>query len=253
MERHFATVIVATATVTLMAMTCVADELDEGILSGTIVYDGHPYPEPDVASLPIGKVRNETLLVNPENGGVASVVVSLTPIASGKAASHTSKDVVIRATDTGFSPHVVALHPADTLQIINTGKFGTIINLASRQNEPINKVLPPGDQLAFTPSNPERWPISLTCNIKPWMLAWVVVSASPHVAVSDERGRFQFRDIEAGNYDVTIWHERIGAVKDSDLKNPAFNRTARGYQLRLERRSSDLGRIALEARLFGSD
>ena len=70
--------------------------------------------------------------------------------------------------------------------------------------------------------------------------------------MSDENGRFHFRNVTPGEYDVEIWPEKIGAVKDVDLGNAKFSWTTKGYKLRLEK-DGDLGRIALVARLFDTD
>jgi hypothetical protein len=50
-----------------------------------------------------------------------------------------------------------------------------------------------------------------------------------------------------------MWHERIGAVKEVDLQNPQFIRTAKGYSVRVEEDSHDLGQLAMPARRFDKD
>jgi hypothetical protein len=82
------------------------------------------------------------------------------------------------------------------------------------------------------------------------MKAWIVVSETPHVSVSDLNGQISFRQIAPGEYDMTLWHDKIGAVKQIDLGNARLSRSEKGSTVRLDGGSGDFGRIVLASRLF---
>ena len=41
-----------------------------------------------------------------------------------------------------------------------------------------------------------------------WMSAAIVVSDSPHFAVTDENGGFNIDGLPPGEYELEVWHER---------------------------------------------
>ena len=52
----------------------------------------------------------------------------------------------------------------------------------------------------------------ITCDVHPWMQAFVGVVAHPYFAVTDETGRFQIptEGLPDGRYPVALWHEVLG-------------------------------------------
>ncbi|MBO6227633.1 methylamine utilization protein [Shewanella baltica] len=48
--------------------------------------------------------------------------------------------------------------------------------------------------------------VALGCNIHDYMQAFIYVADSPIVAVTDEKGEIQFKDLAAGQYKVKLWH-----------------------------------------------
>ena len=39
-----------------------------------------------------------------------------------------------------------------------------------------------------------------------------MVTSSPYFAVTDERGEFIIEGIPAGNYEIEVWHEKLGRL-----------------------------------------
>jgi len=48
--------------------------------------------------------------------------------------------------------------------------------------------------------------ITIGCNIHDWMIAYVLVVATPHFAKVDAAGNVRLRDLRAGSYEVRAWH-----------------------------------------------
>ena len=52
-------------------------------------------------------------------------------------------------------------------------------------------------------------PVSVTCNIHPWMKAYAVFREDGYVAVSSGDGTFEIPDLPAGEpLEFQVWHER---------------------------------------------
>jgi plastocyanin len=59
--------------------------------------------------------------------------------------------------------------------------------------------------------------VTIGCNIHDWMIAYVLVVATPHFAKTDRDGVARLRDLRAGSYEVRLWHPQqtsapVGAV-----------------------------------------
>ena len=77
-------------------------------------------------------------------------------------------------------------------------------------NDGFNVNLPPGSELAKT-ANPQRLPLSVQCDIHPWMSAKLFVFDHPYYAITDKNGNFDIPMVPAGA-EITVmgWHEGIG-------------------------------------------
>jgi len=51
----------------------------------------------------------------------------------------------------------------------------------------------------------------ILCHVHPEMAAWVVVSSSPYVGVTDDDGLFSMEGVPPGQYEATVWYRRRSA------------------------------------------
>src|SRR5262249_4421621 len=64
-------------------------------------------------------------------------------------------------------------------------------------------------------------PISVQCDIHPWMKAYIRVFNHPYFAVTDEDGKFTIKDAPAGEWRIVVWQEKSGWGKaDRNDPNP---------------------------------
>lgn len=55
--------------------------------------------------------------------------------------------------------------------------------------------------------------IRIDCDVlHTWMSAVIIVTDTPHFAVTDTAGRFTIDHLPAGEYEMKIWHERLGTL-----------------------------------------
>jgi plastocyanin len=74
------------------------------------------------------------------------------------------------------------------------------------------------------------------CNIHPRMTAYVVVAPSPYYAMAGADGRYTIAGVPAGEYTLTVWHERAPKVEQritvtaTGLAVPDVALDARGFR-----------------------
>lgn len=52
--------------------------------------------------------------------------------------------------------------------------------------------------------------ISVGCDVHPWMQAYIAVVEHPYFAVTPAEGRVSLRQVPPGDYELAVWHERLG-------------------------------------------
>ena len=52
--------------------------------------------------------------------------------------------------------------------------------------------------------------LRITCDIHPWMRAWVHVLATSAFAVTDDSGGYTISGVPPGKHTLKLWHERLG-------------------------------------------
>jgi hypothetical protein len=56
--------------------------------------------------------------------------------------------------------------------------------------------------------------IRIDCDVlHTWMSAAIIVTDSPFVAISDAKGEFSISGLSAGDYQMEVWHERLGVQR----------------------------------------
>jgi plastocyanin len=178
-----------------------------GEVRGTVRFSG-PVPPPEPLAVvkdqgTCGKqVPDESLLVS--GGRVENAVVTV----QGSTARPAPGKVVLDQQRCRFVPHVLAAALGSTLEIVNGdpvlhnvhGYRGRVtafdVAMPSRDQRVSRKLEKPGV-------------VVVRCDVHAWMTAYVVVADGPF-AVTGADGGFVIRDLPAGRYAVTAWHERLG-------------------------------------------
>ena len=70
-------------------------------------------------------------------------------------------------------------------------------------------------------------PISVRCDLHPWMQGWLGVVDHPYFAVTGTDGTFALSEVPPGDYTVAVWHERLGTAETRATVAPRGAATAR--------------------------
>jgi hypothetical protein len=198
-----------------------------GTVKGQVVFAGDMVPEPkpiDVSSnsdkqhcLSKGPLFSEEWTINKDNKGVRWTIVWLAPASVGQPLPiHPSlkeikkKEVEIDQPCCQFIPHALGLRQGQDLLAKNSSPVAHNINWAGLKNPGGNVLVPAGKSYTITNLIPERSAVKLSCNIHPWMSAWVRIFDHPYFAVTDEKGNFEIKLAPAGDYRLVSWQEAIG-------------------------------------------
>lgn len=198
-------------------------------LKGRVAYDGTP---PAAVELKVtanpehclekGSLFNQTWVVNKANKGVKNAFVWLASdekTASGRdlPVHPTLKNIAKLDVEVGqprcaFVPHVVALREGQTLVVKNDSPVTHNVRWEGTplKNPAGNETISPSKSVNISKLKADRFPVSVSCSMHPWMNAVVRVFDHPYFAVTDESGNFEIKHAPVGKYRLFVWHEGCG-------------------------------------------
>lgn len=197
-----------------------------GSLKGQFLLDGKA---PEAAAINADKdtptcgkcaLKQETLVVNPANNGIRDIVITLSP-AKGKEKDvkvhpDYEKDAAANVTIANqccrFEPHIVLLRTSQTLQITNPDPVAHNSNVTTSKNAAINPSIPAGGKYDAKFAKEENLPCKISCNIHSWMSGQIVIKDHPYMAVTDQNGNFEIKNLPVGEWQFRAWQESAGYI-----------------------------------------
>lgn len=157
------------------------------------------------AATPGGSVRVE--IKDPAGVAVEDAVASLTPLDAAPAISPPAEPVVIVQNDEDFQPYVTAIVVGTRVNFPNQDKVAHhVFSQAKAKSFEIPRYRgEPKETILFD----QPGVVPLGCNIHDWMLAYVVVLATPHFAKSPASGAVTLTGLPIGRYRLDVWHPRV--------------------------------------------
>lgn len=219
-----------------------------GTLKGQIVFGGAP-PEVPVLEEK-GKaekdpqycakdapIKSERLVVDGATKGVKNVLVYIpkpTAVNDEAKSAKASTDIVFDQTKCVFEPHVLGMMVGSKVTLKSSDEVNHNVNAKLQKNSPFNSILAAGQTAPFVPSDAERGPIPVTCDIHPWMQAWWMVLDNPYFATTDEKGNFEIKNVPAGTQKVVVWQEAtkfVTPASGEDLTVKAGDTTTKTWTI----------------------
>ncbi|MFM8704601.1 MAG: hypothetical protein ACKOHG_12200 [Planctomycetia bacterium] len=253
---HFS---IGVAAVTLGLGLSAARGDEWGTIKGRFLYGGDApaagelKADKDVEVCGKHKLLNEELAVGADKG-VANVVVFVrdkgVKVHPDAAAEAKAAKVVLDNKDCRFNPHVVVVQTGTPLIIKNSDTVGHNSNVATIKNPPSNSLIPAGGESSIPFANEEAIPAQVTCNIHPWMKAWVVVRPNPYAAVSAADGSFEIKNVPAGEVELQLWHEKAGYIGEISVGGKAEKIAKGRRKVKVEAAGTTLGDMVLAPSIF---
>jgi plastocyanin len=229
-------------------------------LKGRFVVDGDtPAPaaitaDKDVEVCGKHKLVNEEVVVS-EDGGLANVVIF---VRSKNVTVHPdvedgskAESLVLDNKDCRFEPHVGFVQTDQTLTIKNSDPIGHNSNIATMKNSPSNSLIPSDGSADITFSRDEAIPAAVTCNIHPWMKAYLVIRPNPYGAVSGKDGSFVIENLPVGEeLEFQLWHEKGGYLDEFKIDGKKTQAKRGRIDFTVEAGNTDLGEIVIDAKVL---
>jgi len=198
------------------------------------------------------KLFDRSLLVDSSTKGLANVVVFARKTSRVKDPGP-GPQVVFDQKNCEFLAPVFAARVGQPIDIRNSDPVGHNTNISGSD---FNQLIPAGGGLAYAAKAETGMPTMVTCNVHPWMKAYMVFRKDGYVAVSAADGSFTIPDLPAGEpLEFQVWHERAtGANGALGLAKPDLQWTPKGrFQIKLEENEEkDLGTLEVPASALGT-
>ncbi len=228
-------------------------------LQGRFVFAGDPgQPRPLAADKDMDvcgkseKLFDRSLRVDTSSKGLADVVVFVRKSSRVKSPA-TDAALVFDQKNCEFLAPVFAARVGQPVEVRNSDPVGHNTNIDGAS---FNQLIPSGQATTYTPDVDMGTPKAVTCNIHPWMKAFVIFRKDGYVAVSSIDGSFAIADLPAGEpLEFQVWHARAtGGGGGLVLERPDLKWSPKGrFQLTLQADEvKDLGTLEVPSGGLGT-
>lgn len=187
-------------------------------VKGQVVFGGDTIPKAEefkvtadqAHCLAKGAALDKVWDVNPSNKGLAGVVVFINPERDEKLAVHPDlqaepKPFVLDQPNCVFTPRIFAVRAGQNITAKNPDPVLHNVVIKGLKNDQ-NVQIPTGSEKALKLVS-EANAITVACGSHPWMKGFCWCFDHPYFAVTDKDGKFEIKNVPAGNRKIVIWHE----------------------------------------------
>lgn len=227
----------------LVAAGLVASLVSPGVavaastVTGTIVFDGkapalRPLSmdaDPVCAKLHGGKPVPAEMLALGSGNTMGNILVWVSKgLPAGKTFPVPKTPVTLDQKGCLYVPHVMGIMVGQAYRILNSDGILHNIHTLPKINPSFNRAMPATLKEASTTFGKPEGVFNIKCDVHPWMSAYMAVFTHPFFSTTATDGKFTIAGLDAGTYEITAWHEKLGTqtasvtVTGSDTKTQNF-------------------------------
>jgi len=227
----------------LLAAGLVASLVSPGVafaastVTGTIVFDGKPpalrpldmNADPVCAKLHAGKPVPAEMLSLGSGNTMGNILVWVSKgLPAGKTFPVPKTPVTLDQKGCMYVPHVMGIMVGQTYRILNSDGILHNIHTLPKVNPSFNRAMPATSKEASTTFGKPEAVFNIKCDVHPWMSAYMAVFTHPFFTNTGTDGKFTISGLDAGTYEITAWHEKLGTqtasvtVSGTDTKTQNF-------------------------------
>jgi len=188
-----------------------------GTITGVVNFEGTAPAQTELqvgssaecAALYDGPVLAGDVLV--ADGKVQNAIVYLSQGLGDRVFAVPETPVVIDQRDCLFVPRVAAAQVDQPVRFLNGDMLAHNVHGVPNEARSWNFMLAVKGASREATIEREEPAIEITCDVHPWMKAYLGVFDHPYFAVTGADGRFSLPQVPPGDYTVTVWHERLGS------------------------------------------
>jgi plastocyanin len=205
-------------------------------ITGTVTFDGKApalrplamNADPACAKMHSGPVPNEMLVLGSGNTMGNILVWVSKGLPAGKTWPAPKTPVVLDQKGCQYVPHVMGIMVGQQYKILNSDGILHNVHALPKINKGFNRAMPATVKEATATFDKPEAVFQIKCDVHPWMSAYVGAFTHPFFSVTAKDGKFTISGLDAGTYEITAWHERLGTqtatvtVSGSDTKTQNF-------------------------------
>ena len=161
----------------------------------------------DAAVCAAVEAPNQEILV--KDGGLANVFIYLRKTPKSVPAAPADASFVFDQKGCVFKPHAMISRVGQKIMVLNSDGVAHNTHTYGVKTTAFNKIVNPNDAVGapLVYKQAEQEPISVGCDIHPWMKAYHLPVDHPYAAISGDDGTFEIKDLPAGKHEFKVWHE----------------------------------------------
>jgi plastocyanin len=188
-------------------------------VAGTVIFDGKvpALRGLDMAAEPVchkvhgGKpVPNEMLVLGSGNSMGNIMVWVSKGLPAGKTWPAPKTPVVLDQHGCQYVPHVMGIMVGQPYRILNSDGILHNVHTLPKINPSFNRGQPATVKEVTTSFPKPEGMFQIKCDVHPWMSAYMGVFTHPFFSVTAMDGKFTISGLDAGSYEITAWHEKLG-------------------------------------------
>ena len=186
------------------------------VVKGRVLFDGTPPPVEKVevkSDIPTcGSSKEVRKIILGAEGGVANAVVKIIGAAGTTEPGKGTLDQV----QCEFVPHVQVLPVGSALTITSSDSVLHNSHGFYEDGSTAFNIAVPIVGMEVTQKLNKVGMLKLRCDAgHTWMNAYIMVSDTPHYALTDTNGNFSLGGVPIGQYEIEVWQEWLGVHRES--------------------------------------